>query len=63
MATRKYSLEVGKTLVDVTQGVGSATTVGVELTLDLAKVKTEEQAILAIEEIKNYIIQSNWPPA
>ena len=63
MATRKYSLEVGKTLVDVTQGVGSAATVGVELTLDLAKVKTEEQAILAIEEIKNYIIQSNWPPA
>jgi hypothetical protein len=63
MATRKYSLDTGKTLDSVTQGVGSATTVGVELTIDLAKVITEEQAVLAIENIKNYIIQSNWPPA
>jgi hypothetical protein len=63
MATRKYSADIGCTKETVTDGVGSATTTGIECTFDLAKVDTREHAVLALEAITEYILNGIWPPA
>lgn len=63
MATRIYSTDIGAQKETVTDGVGSATTKGIECTFDLAKVPNKEQAIMALEAITEYIENGNWPPA
>jgi len=63
MATRLYSAEVGTTLVDITQASGSATTAGMELTIDLAKFTNKKAVILALEQLTAYITKNNWAPA
>lgn len=63
MATRIYHVDKGGNLRTVTQGVGSSTTNGVELTIDLAKIATKEQALLAVQALEEYIVQNKWTPA
>jgi len=63
MATRLYSAEVGAKLVDITQASGSATTAGMELTIDLAKFTSKKAVILALEQLTAYITKNNWAPA
>lgn len=63
MATRIYSTDVGAQKETVTDGVGSATTKGIECTFDLAKVTTKEQAVIALEAISEYVLNNIWPPA
>jgi len=63
MATRKYSLDKGKTKNAVTDASGSATTVTAEFTIDLADAPTKRDAILALEAIRDYIQEHKWPPA
>lgn len=63
MATRIYSTDIDPQKETVTDGVGSATTKGIECTFDLAKVTTREQAVLGLEAISEYIINGSWPPA
>lgn len=63
MATRLYGVDVGAPTWDVSEGVGSATTAGIEVTLDLAKVSSKEEALLGLQKIKEHILSGNWPPA
>jgi hypothetical protein len=65
MATRKYGIDKARSYTTVTEGVGSATTKGLEVTIDLAKftVKDKKAALLALDEIKNYISRDSWIPA
>ncbi len=63
MATRKYGLSRGETEFNVTEGVGAATTDGVEVTVDLAVSLTKAEVLEKLDEIKNHITKGNWPPA
>lgn len=65
MATRIYGIDKGAIYTSVTEDVGSATTKGMELTIDLAKFTQADKhkALLAIEELKTYITRDGWIPA
>lgn len=63
MATRLYGLSRGETEFSVTEGVGAATTDGVEVTVDLAVSLTKNEVLLGLDMIKNHILKGNWPPA
>lgn len=63
MATRIYSYDLGTTEYDITDGVGSGTTKGVELTVDLAKITSKQDLLTALEKLENYITRGLWPPA
>lgn len=63
MATRLYGISRGEKHYDVTEQVGSPTTDDIELTVDLAKVTSREEALVLIDKVKAYILeeQDNWP--
>lgn len=63
MATRLYSYDKGVNEYAITDAAGSATTLGMELTIDLAKITTREDALLGLEKVRNYILRGLWPPA
>ena len=63
MATRLYHIDKGANYATVTQEAGSATTNGVELTVDLAKIANKKELIIALEELLVYITRANWKPA
>ena len=74
MATRRYSLDPGQTLEQLTEAVGAATVTNhVELTVDLAtNVITEgastrqilkSEVIVILKMFMEQIVRSNWPPA
>lgn len=75
MATRLYSIDVEDEYTEVTEAVGSATaTKSIELTIDIAdtvvnldgsgtRAITKEEALLALDKLKNYILESDWLPA
>ncbi len=74
MATRRFEVNPGETLTQVTESVGAATVnKAVELTVDLAALVpdgnapggvrpiTRNEVLLAIEYFENYITQIQWP--
>jgi hypothetical protein len=64
MATRRYGLSRGETEFNVTEGVGAATNADdVEVTVDLAKSLSKAEVLDKLDEIKNWIVKGNWPPA
>lgn len=74
MATRRYKLSVGETHQDVVDEVGAAVNSDtVEVTIELAasvyktgggtRTISKDEAIMAIEQIADYIAKSDWPPA
>lgn len=63
MATRIYSIDKGAHYTTVTEGVGSATTKGIELTIDLAKVTNKKELLIALEELVIYLTRDGFPPA
>jgi hypothetical protein len=63
MAVRNYGIDKGKEYHTITEGVGSATTYGVELNIDLAKITNKEDAVAALEALKLYILNDVYPPA
>lgn len=73
MATRRYSVDPGKSLEDVVEAAGAATvTKSIELTVDCASTIvtdsgatrkiSKEEVLFAVEEFRQYITRSNWPP-
>jgi hypothetical protein len=60
MATKKYGIDVGASYTTITAAAGSATTKGLELTVDLAKftASNKKQVLLALDEIKVYITRT-----
>lgn len=63
MATRLYHIDKGGNYTSVTQEAGSATTNGVELTVDLAKLSSKQAVLLALEQLIIYITSHVWKPA
>ena len=75
MATRRYGISVGQGEFEITEAAGAAVSSdNVELTIDIAstvvnldgsdtRVITKQEALDAVEKIKNHIIKGNWPPA
>lgn len=64
MATRLYGISRGEQYNQVTEGVGSAVAAdSVEVTVDLASSLTREDVLMALEKIKQHIINGDWPPA
>lgn len=73
MATRRYSLNVGDQLENVTEAAGAAVaTKSVELTVDCAATVVNDsgatrkifknEVLIILELFQQYIIRSNWPP-
>lgn len=60
MAIKTYSLAVGQNYSQVVEGDTTTIANNVEVAIDLSAVQSKDQAILAIENIKNYIIQSKF---
>lgn len=63
MATRLYRINRGANYTTVTQEAGSATTGGMELTIDLAKFTSKHEALICLQELITYITRANWKPA
>lgn len=65
MATRQYEVALGENPDDVDEVVGGAITAAhsVRVTVDLAEATARQQAIEGLEQIKQYILESAWPPA
>lgn len=75
MATRRYKVNPGEGEFNVVEEAGAANNSDlVELTIDLVstgvniensatRTISKEEALQAIDKIKNHIIKSNWPPA
>lgn len=64
MATRRYGLSRGETEFQVLEGVGAAVASDdIEVTIDLSKNLDKNDVLIKLEEISNYILKGNWPPA
>lgn len=74
MATRLYGANVGYTLEQVTEGVGSPVSAhNVELTVDLAativtdsgatRAILKNEVLIILDLFEQYITRSNWLPA
>lgn len=63
MAIRYIGLEKGANMDAITQN-SSTTSKTFEFTIDLADAPTREEALLALEQMENYILQNSiWPMA
>lgn len=62
MASRYYALDIGDNEYEVSEGASTQSKT-VEIAVDLADSATREQVIVAIDNIKNYILRDIWPPA
>ena len=62
MASRYYALDIGDNEYEVSEGATTQSKT-VEIAVDLADSATREQVLVAIDNIKNYIIRDIWPPA
>jgi hypothetical protein len=63
MATPHYfGIDLGLPLETVTDGAAS-TTKSVEVVVELDDDPTREQVVVALQNLRDYILQSPWPPA
>jgi hypothetical protein len=62
MASRFYALDIGGNEYEVAEGATTQSKT-VEIAVDLADSATREQVLIAIDNIKNYILRDIWPPA
>ena len=63
MATRYFGCMKGQQKTDVTQGA-SALSKDVEIKIDQSTNNlSKDDALLAIENIMNYITENQWPPS
>lgn len=60
------TLRTGNDITNVATTTGAASlggTIGVRVTVDDAVLTSKEQALLAIESVRNQIIRQTWPAA
>lgn len=62
MAVQYFGIEKGAKFTTVTQD-SSTTSKTIELAVDLADGASKEQVIVALQNLKDYILQNKWPPA
>jgi hypothetical protein len=64
MADRYYGIDRGEQGVrNVTEGASSTATTDVEVRVDLAANMQKMEVLLALDTIKEAILQDTWPPA
>ena len=64
MANRYYGIDRGEQGVrNVTEGSGSTATTDVEVRVDLAANMQKMEVLLALDVLKEAILQDTWPPA
>ena len=64
MAERFYGIDRGEQGVrNVTEGAASTATTDVEVRVDLAANMSKQEVLLAIDTLKEAILQDTWPPA
>ena len=64
MADRFYGIDRGEQGVrNVTEGSSSTATTDVEVRVDLAANMNKIEVLLALDTIKEAILQDTWPPA
>lgn len=64
MANRYYGIDRGEQGVrNVTEGASSTATTDVEVRVDLAANMQKMEVLLALDTIKEAILQDTWPPA
>lgn len=64
MAERYYGIDRGEQgAKNVTEDSSTTATTDVELRVDLAASMSKMEVLLAIDSIKEAIIQDTWPPA
>lgn len=64
MADRFYGIDRGEQGErNVTEGSSSTATTDVEVRIDLAANMSKMEVLLAIDSIKDAILQDSWPPA
>lgn len=62
MASRYYALEIGDNEYEVAEGASTQSKT-VEIAINLDDSATRDQVLVAIDNIKNYILRDIWPPA
>jgi hypothetical protein len=62
MASRFYALEIGDNEYEVAEGASTQSKT-VEVAVNLDDGATRDQVLVALENIKNYILRDAWPPA
>lgn len=62
MARSYYGLDIGKSIVDVTEG-SSTTSKAVEISFDITAGVTKQEIYNAIENLEDFIVQDIYPPA
>lgn len=62
MADRFYGVNRGEHAEDLSEGAATSGK-DVEVRFDLSAGMEKSEVLIALEEIKNYIIKGNYPPA
>lgn len=62
MAKRYYGSNRGEATTSISEG-SSTTSKAVEVVVDLASNLTQDDVLVKLEEIRNYILKGIWPPA
>ena len=62
MASHFYALDVGESEYQVVDGASTQSKT-VEIVVELADNATRDQVLVAIDNIKNYILRDIYPPA
>lgn len=65
MATRKYTLGLGKSREQVVEATGSviAGAPAIEVNIDFDAKMTQSDVIKALDQVGQHIISTKWPPA
>lgn len=62
MASHFYAVDIGENEYQVVDGTATQTKT-VEVVVDLADNATRDQVLVAIDNIKNFILRDIYPPA
>lgn len=62
MASHYYALDIGENEYQVVDGSATQSKT-VEIAVDLADSATRDQVLVAIDNIKNFILRDIYPPA
>lgn len=62
MASEYFGIDLGGAISDIEQD-SSTNSTDIELAVDLTNSPTREQVIVALQNIRDYLLQIDWPPA
>lgn len=62
MAKHFFGIDKGNKFTSVSDST-STTSKDIEVTVELTSDATKEQVIVALQNLRDYILQNSWPPA